>query len=182
MYFCIRLAGKRMSMLFMTKGRTSHTVITTKNKSQSVSQVGFAPEWQWSFMEIFYTHQKVFWSSWQESPHSLKLQPLTMFHLDLPKHTGKLYHCSSAIYCRIKCQQIMVKLLLCTPCCTTDSGKRFRRRSSISAFSKVLKHCSVAFSSISHCTRPGSVSKSPWGEITNRQGRKLRSIIQLPKH
>lgn len=55
-------------------------------------------------------------------------------------------------------------LFLHTPCWTTDSGKRLRRRSNISAFSKVLKHCSVAFSSISHCTWPGSVSNNPVGD------------------
>lgn len=32
MYFCIRLAGKRMSMLLITKGRTSHTVKVKKKK------------------------------------------------------------------------------------------------------------------------------------------------------
>lgn len=70
----------------------------------------------------------------------------------------------SLIHSRFKRECTSVMLSLHTPCWTTDSGKRLRRRSSISAFSKVLKHCSVAFKSISHWTRPGSVSKSPEGK------------------
>lgn len=61
----------------------------------------------------------------------------------------------------ITCLHMGGVLLQLTPCWITDSGKRFRSSSSISAFSRVLKHCSVALSSMSHCTWPGSVSNRP---------------------
>lgn len=67
-------------------------------------------------------------------------------------------------------------LFLITPCWTTDSGKRFRRSSNISAFSKVLKHCSVAFNSISRCTRPVSVSKSPEDSKRLAYNKKTRNV------
>lgn len=61
-----------------------------------------------------------------------------------------------------------------TPCCTTVSGKRRRSSSSISALSSVLKHCSVAFSNISHCTRPGRVSNNPFKRKKKIQCNSLR--------
>lgn len=45
MYFCIRLAGRRISMLFITKGSTSHTV-GGKNCMKQVLFV-FSDEMKW---------------------------------------------------------------------------------------------------------------------------------------
>lgn len=160
MYFCIRLAGRRISMLFITKGSTSHTV----GGKNCMKQVGFfVCFFKWNKMDSkkVCTHQKASWSSWQESPNSLMPLLPAVSLLNWPNSTSGTLIAFNITYSFQKTMQI---LILHTPCWTTDSGKRFSSNSSISAFSKVLKHCSVAFSSISHCTRPGSVSKSPENE------------------
>lgn len=113
----------------------------------------------WNILHIYKTKQMFcLFSAYFFPDGNLKVQQSELLATNWPLTMN--WHLSK-ISRNTMCWNVIMSYSSLTPCCTTVSGKRRRSSSSISALSNVLKHCSVAFSSISHWTRPGRVSNNP---------------------